>query len=503
MSNQGTPLQRGDGWWHEVYTGPAATLPDALAAPDAAAEDATVDEWFDSAVGMIGAQRTTETEAVAEPGPEAEAEAEDATAGEGVEPAAVEPTVDEWFDSALGMIGPQRVAETSSDGPAEPVVPVVAEAGPDVAAEPVVEVAPEPVAEPEAIVEPDPEPVAVTVPQVAEPTLEPEVPPVTEPESEPVATVEPDPEPVVPSAEVSVPPLTPPARRAFAQQPVPHVGERPPTYGPEPTAVTAVEPDELDLLTPDTVVDGAQYGGATVRAVSVRGDSARYRGEGRRDALLLTRFGEGEDGLLLAVVGTTPEPSPLAAEACRQLAAAVGRSRAELAADLRAGARDRLRYGLQRLTTGAFAPLRAPGAPQDAPQDAALHCLMISLDPTATHRAAFGLGPGGLYLLRSGHWIDAYAARLLHHPDGQLPHPVGPHPRAFRFRLVPATSGDILLLCTPGLADPLAEEPSVAHFLANHWAHPHPPGTVDFLRQIQVRAKGYASDRTAVALWTE
>lgn len=69
--------------------------------------------------------------------------------------------------------------------------------------------------------------------------------------------------------------------------------------------------------------------------------------------------------------------------------------------------------------------------------------------------------------------------------------------------MIPATPGDILLLCSPGLAEPIAEEPAIGHFLASHWSHPHPPGTVDFLRQVQVRAKGYAEDRTAAALWTE
>ncbi|MCC9310487.1 protein phosphatase 2C domain-containing protein [Kitasatospora sp. RB6PN24] len=263
-----------------------------------------------------------------------------------------------------------------------------------------------------------------------------------------------------------------------------------------------------------------------MRAASIRGDSARYRGEPRTDALLLTRFGDGPDGLLLAVLGSRarppaavdprtappagaePDPCPGAAAASRavqeavtHLAGAIGRSRAELAADLRAGARDRLRYGLQRLTAGAAAGLRT-AAPDTA---GALHCLLIPLDPEAGHRAAFGLGPGGLYLLRSGHWIDAYAARLLHRPAGEEDAaPAPPHEaRPFRFRLVPAAPGDILLLCSSGLADPVAQEPAVGHFLATHWSHPHPPGTVDFLRQIQVRAKGFADDRTAVALWTD
>ncbi|WP_457028168.1 protein phosphatase 2C domain-containing protein [Kitasatospora sp. P5_F3] len=481
MSNQGAPPQRGDGWWHEVYKGPAATLPDA---PDTPEDDATVDDRFDSAAGMIGTQRTAEA-VPEEVSPETE-----------VVPEADALSVDDWFDSALGMIGAQRSTEAVVVG------------GPDEGEPGDAPVADDPVADdPSAgIVQttaagPGVAPLPVA-PLPVDPTPAEE--PVEEPAAEPLTSVE---------------PLPPAARRAYDQQPVPHVGDRPPTYGPEPTAVAAADPDGLAVLTPDTVLEGAQYGTATLRAVSVRGDSARYRGELRRDALLITRFGEGEEGLLLAVVATTSAtaaPSPLAAEACRQLAAAIGRSRTELAADLRDGARDRLRYGLQRLTTSAFAPLRAPGMLPDAasvpgadgpsadgPSTGALHCLLLSLDPAATHRAAFGLGPSGLYLLRSGHWIDAYAARLLHHPDGQLPSPAGPSPRPFRFRLVPATPGDILLLCTPGLADPLADEPAVAHFLANHWAHPHPPGTVDFLRQIQVRAKGYSADRTAAALWTE
>ncbi|BFV59965.1 hypothetical protein KCMC57_up50690 [Kitasatospora sp. CMC57] len=497
MSNQGAPPQRGDGWWHEVYTGPAATLRDA---PDTRDDDVTVDDWFDSAAGMIGAQRTGE--AVPDAGAAAEAESVSDVAG-GL-------SVDEWFDSALGMIGSQRSTDAVvAAGPDE------SESGDDPAVD-----------GPSADAFATDTSVADVAPSATSAAI-PEAAPLPD-EPAPVAAEQPVEETVVPAADAlsSVAPLPPAARRAYDQQPVPHVGDRPPTYGPEPTAVAKAEPDGLALLTPDTVLEGAQYGSATLRAVSVRGDSARHRGELRRDALLITRFGECEEGLLLAVVATTSataQPSPLAAEACRQLAAAIGRSRTELAADLRAGARDRLRYGLQRLTISAFAPLRAPGATPDVAgiaditardpdgasdggseeqSAAALHCLLLSLDPAATHRAAFGLGPSGLYLLRSGHWIDAYAARLLHHPDGHLP-PEAPSPRPFRFRLVPATPGDILLLCTPGLADPLADEPAVAHFLANHWAHPHPPGTVDFLRQIQVRAKGYSADRTAAALWTE
>ncbi|MFD8694063.1 protein phosphatase 2C domain-containing protein [Kitasatospora purpeofusca] len=529
MTEQGAPAQQqlrpDDGWWDTVYAGPAGTLPDT---PDAGPGEGSVDDWFETAAGLIGQQRGGD----GDPG----AAADSGEAGAVVEPEPVRAdqevlerdSIDDWFDTAVGVIAPQHPAGEApgTDDTRRFPAPAWADAGPaalaelpeavEVAAEPAPRV-PEPRAKPDSVSasapasEPGPEPV--------EPLAEVAAAPEPEPAPEPEASA-PEPAPAPPA-----PRPDPRPGRAGSAPAVPHVGERPPTYGPEPTAVPEADPGALGGIVADTVLEGAQYAATTLRAVSVRGDSARYRGEPRRDSLLVTRFGEGADGLLLAVLGGFDHSGPAAdliatasAEACRQLAAAVGRSREGLAADLRDGARDRLRYGLQRLALSAVAPLRAltpvgtsDGAAdraadgEDEPSPASLHCLLASLDPEAGYRAAFGVGPGGLYLLRSGHWIDAYAARLLHHPDGQPPVPESPvpGPRPFRFRMVPATPGDILLLCTPGLARPVADEPAVAHFLASHWAHPHPPGTVDFLRQVQVRAKGYTDDRTAAAIWTE
>ncbi|MFF4383130.1 cell division protein [Kitasatospora sp. NPDC001547] len=544
MSKQGAPAQPhrpDDGWWDAVYDGPTGTLPDT---PHADPGDGSVDDWFDTAVGLIGQQRSAEPEPEAQPEPEAEAKSEPETPGEpdgsegptgsagpvGSEISAGSDnrdSIDDWFDTAVGVIGGtegigrQRTSTETHQFPAPAFADDAPKAAPKAAPEPEAV----PVSDPVSLEKPTPPPTPETGPE-PEPVVEAQ--PEPEPEPEPVHTPEPDPdpdpdpEPVVQAAAAPDPRLAVRAPLADGGAAVPHVGERPPTYGPEPTAVPEADPGALRALVPDTVLDGAQYGSSVLRAASVRGDSSRYRGEPRRDSLLVTRFGEGPDGLLLAVLGgfdrtggTAEEEAVTAAavaaatgDACHQLAAAIGRSRAGLAADLRDGARDRLRYGLQRLATGAAAPLRAlaPRAEgDDSPSPASLHCLMVSLDPEAGYRAAFGVGPGGLYLLRSGHWIDAYAARLLHHPDGQPPVPEAPAPgpRPFRFRLVPATPGDILLLCAPGLARPIADEPAVAHFLSSHWAHPHPPGTVDFLRQVQVRAKGYADDRTAAAIWTE
>ncbi|MEU6236885.1 hypothetical protein, partial [Kitasatospora sp. NPDC047058] len=411
MSTQGAPAQQHrpeDGWWDTVYAGPAGTLPDT---PDAAPGGGSVDDWFETAAGMIGRQRTDEAGAepepdpvpvpdpvaagtaveAAEPGPEPQPEPRpepepclEPELGPGPEPAAgagaaaaggdavlERDSIDDWFDTAVGVIGQQRSADETHRFPAPAWAAEAPEEQPEAATVP--QPGPQPEAEREVRPEPAPE-AAPVLRKTPSPAPEPEPEPEPEAAAEPVpaAGLVPAPEALEADPEPAAPAVRPGARSVLADEApaVPHVGVRPPTYGPEPTAVPEADPGALGAVVPDTVLEGAQYASAILRAVSVRGDSARYRGEPRRDTLLVTRFGEGSDGLLLAALGgfdRTAAAEPVAAEAvatagaeaCRQLAAAIGRSRAGLAADLRAGARDRLRYGLQRLATSAAAPLRA------------------------------------------------------------------------------------------------------------------------------------------------
>ncbi|WP_399143235.1 protein phosphatase 2C domain-containing protein [Streptomyces sp. NBUA17] len=95
----------------------------------------------------------------------------------------------------------------------------------------------------------------------------------------------------------------------------------------------------------------------------MRGDSARYRGEPRRDALLVARFGAGEQALVLVAMASgaraTPGAHRAAAEVCRWIGRAVGRSHARLAEDLRAARRGDLKSGLHRLTDRSLGRLRA------------------------------------------------------------------------------------------------------------------------------------------------
>ncbi|MBL1103590.1 protein phosphatase 2C domain-containing protein [Streptomyces sp. 5-8] len=323
---------------------------------------------------------------------------------------------------------------------------------------------------------------------------------------------------------------------------VDYVGSGPPTYDPEPTALPLADPDGLGELVPDTVLDGARYGACTLRALSLRGDSARYRGEPRRDSLLTARFGTGEQALVLVAMATgvrgTPVAHLAAAEACRWIARAVGRSHQRLVADIRAARRGDLKSGLHRLTDRSVGRLRTSAAERGAaPEDyrASLRCLLLPADPDCRTRVFFGVGDGGLFRLRDGAWQDIEPRPS---PDGTgrapavgsgspaeqtaegdrltmdlgLPAPPSPFEPApdpapepprepFRFRASVARPGDALVMCTAGLADPLRGEPALCAYLARRWSGRTPPGLAGFLADAQVRVKGYADDRTAAAVW--
>ncbi|KMO95766.1 protein phosphatase 2C domain-containing protein [Streptomyces roseus] len=274
------------------------------------------------------------------------------------------------------------------------------------------------------------------------------------------------------------------------------LGDRAPTYAAEPGALPVADPGALEELVPDTVLEGARHGAYTLRATSVRGDSARFRGEARRDFLLTARFGTGDDALVLAALAggdrSAPGAAEAAAELCRWIASAVGRSRERLADDLRAGRRDALRSGLQRLTDRGYGRLRARAAELGLPEEAyhaGLRVLLLPVDPECKTRVCFGSGAGGLFRLRDGTWQDL-------EPD-----PAGSGSDGFRFRAAVARPRDTLLLCSGGLADPMREEGLLPAELAARWADPEPPGLAAFLADTQLRLKGYADDRTAAAVW--
>ncbi|MEE1737756.1 protein phosphatase 2C domain-containing protein [Streptomyces sp. BE147] len=313
---------------------------------------------------------------------------------------------------------------------------------------------------------------------------------------------------------VAAPPVAAPPAAAPAPAVVPaprpvvgHLGDRPPTDDSDPAALPAATPHNLDALVPDTVLDGARYGTYTLRTASVRGEAARLRGEPRRDALLTARFGSGESALVLVAIAggarTADGTRHAAAEACRWIGGAVGRSHARLAEDIRAGRRGDLKSGLHRLIDRTYGKLRARAAElglEPKEYTAGLRCLLLPADPECRTRVFFGVGSGGLFRLRDGAWHDL-EPRIALPPDGRERAEDAPDTEPFRFRASVARPGDTLLLCGNGLAEPMRGEPALAAELAGRWARPGPPGLPAFLADTQLRVEGYADDRTSAAVW--
>ncbi|MCC2276787.1 protein phosphatase 2C domain-containing protein [Streptomyces sp. ET3-23] len=333
--------------------------------------------------------------------------------------------------------------------------------------------------------------------------------------------------------EVSEVPPPPVRRRGPRSYTADFIGQGPPTYEAEPTSWPGADPGSLDDLVPDTVLDGARYGAMTLRAVSLRGDSARYRGEPRRDALLSARFGTGDDALLLVAMASGARAAEgahrAARDICTWIAGSVGRSHARLSEDLHNGRRSELKSGLHRLTDRSYGRLRARAAELGLPAaeySASLRCLLLPGDPRCRTRVFFGVGTGGLFRLRSGAWQDL-------DPDPSPPEPLAAEPSVpygpgdritidlgiatpgtahvidpaevpgepFRFRASISRPGDALLVCTTGLAEPLRGEPELGIRLAERWACEEPPGLAAYLADTQLRVKGYADDRTACTVW--
>ncbi|MGI5348145.1 protein phosphatase 2C domain-containing protein [Streptomyces sp. CA-250714] len=315
--------------------------------------------------------------------------------------------------------------------------------------------------------------------------------------------------------------------------PEPAAAEPMPTPGrePAPGILPVADPGSLGELVPDTVVEGTRYGRAALRAVSVRGERARRAGELRTDALLAVRIGAGEEGLVLVAVAAGARSGPgghrAAREACHSIGAAIGRSSARLADDIRTGRNSALQPGLHRLTDRTFGRLRAQAAALGlAPEQytADLRCLLLPADPDCRTRVFFGAGGGGLLRLRDGAWQDieppatmspapearsvidrdpaagAAAARDGFTP-AEPPEPARTEP--FRFRSCAARPGEVLLMCSPGLAEPLHAEPPFADRLAARWGNPEaePPGLAAYLADLQHAVEGCEGDRTAVTVW--
>ncbi|MDT0326864.1 protein phosphatase 2C domain-containing protein [Nocardiopsis lambiniae] len=277
---------------------------------------------------------------------------------------------------------------------------------------------------------------------------------------------------------------------------------------PVPTAYRARELPGQEWAVPDTVVDEADYERVRLRAASLRGDKHRYEGRTRQDAFGMYEVEHrGERFVLLCVadgVGSRSRSHRGAAYASRCFRAAVAEHIGEIIvrdasmADVREWGRRML--GI--VARGMIDFADKEGFPAEDLSTTLTVSLIHGISGSGpAWYMTWGIGDSPVFLLRDGVWeprpgasdgdpiivdtrTDALPGRVstVHMTDGTL------------------APGDVLVLCTDGLAGPMAAD-AVADRLAEWWGSGRVPGRMEFAWQLDFQAKSYSDDRTAVCVW--
>ncbi len=251
---------------------------------------------------------------------------------------------------------------------------------------------------------------------------------------------------------------------------------------------------------PDTIADGGTAFGLTVRAASVRGLYKRYTGGPRQDDICL-RLHAGSGTLIAAVadgVSGAARSDLGAALAVRYAAAAVVRQLDD--------GRESVDWG-PVFEQAAWALVeehrRASGfgdaGVDDASGSLATTLLVAAVRGSDVEVAAVGDSPA--LLLKD----SVYDAVVGEHEgfDGLVGGGVDALPRSAGASHVARCSfdgGGVLLLCTDGLAMPLAGgDGEVGATLARELARP--PDVVDFARLLDFSRSTYDDDRSLIAVW--
>ncbi|WP_151775058.1 protein phosphatase 2C domain-containing protein [Streptomyces abyssomicinicus] len=328
--------------------------------------------------------------------------------------------------------------------------------------------------------------------------------------ADPVNAADPAAPPGTPSAapEPELPAVVPEQVRGLPE----HVGKRPPAYPPYPKAKPSLnDGDTFAALTPEIVLDGLLTDGLAVRGVSVRGDSHRWDGSCRQDAMTITRIGApGKELLVLAVadgVGSSKRSHVAAHDATRRVAGRLHQFAADLHQALAQEDLATLNGLANRVIATSVEDLRrswgAGSDPDYSDRDYAttLHVLLVPSDPALRQRALIGVGDGGLLILRDGRWYGGSGTgadeAMVDTRTAALPASYG----SAVTNIVTTAPGDVLVLGTDGIVNPINQEREVAERLAGYWGSGEVPALSDFLWQAQLRARTYDDDRTVICVW--
>jgi serine/threonine protein phosphatase PrpC len=268
----------------------------------------------------------------------------------------------------------------------------------------------------------------------------------------------------------------------------------------------------------DSLLDGADLPALTIRGASLRGDAHRYNGVTRQDALSIYRVYDGPTEAYLACVADGVGSEPLSqygsANVCELAHSVVGKRLTELFSaeptyDLRNICNELVAELSERLIDKAVAEqvIDKPNT-LDSPAGALSTTFVAAVvnaessDPVGRQIVVFAVGDSPVFVLRADTFIpllsDQHDTEIASSKTMALPTRIG-HIQVVRSVLTP---GDVLLICTDGLSNPM-RSPETSKQLASWWGAGEPPSILEFGWQLSFKAKSYDDDRSAVCFWNK
>ena len=291
---------------------------------------------------------------------------------------------------------------------------------------------------------------------------------------------------MVPPESATAGPRAPRRRVRLARGPL-TIGEPAPAIEPR---LSAAEP-----YRPDTIADGGTAFGLTVRAASVRGLHKRFVGGPRQDDLCLSLHAPTRTLIAAVADGVSG-----AARSDLGAALAVRYATAAVARQLDDGAIDWPNVFEQAAWALVSEERRADADGGSLATTLLVAAVCAGDDGEVTVQAA-AVGDSPAFRLH-GRQYDPIVGQLAREDDliggGVLALPR--HAGSVETGSCPLAAGDALLLCTDGVALPLAGGGGeLGRTLARELATP--PDVVDFARLLDFSRSTYDDDRTLVAVW--
>jgi serine/threonine protein phosphatase PrpC len=267
-------------------------------------------------------------------------------------------------------------------------------------------------------------------------------------------------------------------------------------------------PDQVpERVVPDSVLDGADFGGLLIRGASLRGDRHRYEATVRQDSMGMWRVGDSETAAVLVCVtdgvGSEPMSHRGAAEACTLLREAVAPDVSNL---FNASAMRRVKPIWENIAHDVCDGLTAVADYLGVVPKAlstTLAAALVELNPPDLSRRRFvilSVGDATAFLLCDRQFIplleDPHDATITSTATYALPTSIG----EVGVDTGTIAPGEMLMVCTDGMSNPMRNE-NVRAQLAEWWGRDRVPSMPEFGWQMSYRAKTYDDDRTAVCVW--